>query len=284
VNTPGGQGKFFVYQIFYDQESRLALDPGFIPLDNTSNERPDWFEFWVIRKFLRENPLRDDAWYGFLSPRFQHTTRFPSSFVLDALQSIHQHADVALFSHSWDQLTYFLNMFEQGDAWHPGLSRLAQSFLDRIEYPVRLDALVTYSGSSVFSNYVVARPGYWNEWLKMADRFFDFIESEEPPQSEFRRDTSYGSLSRQTPMKAFIQERLASIILARGRYRVVAADHSRHPSLHERMFTNDIETRRSLQACDLMKERYCRTGDDEYLKMYWKIRGTIRFKSPMQAT
>jgi hypothetical protein len=45
----GSHAAINVFQIFYDDRSRRSLDGGFIPLDNTRNERPDWFEFWVIR-------------------------------------------------------------------------------------------------------------------------------------------------------------------------------------------------------------------------------------------
>lgn len=63
-----------VYQIFYDQRSRQALDPEFLPLDNSRDARPDWFEFWPIRQYLLANTLREGDWYGFLSPRFRAKT------------------------------------------------------------------------------------------------------------------------------------------------------------------------------------------------------------------
>lgn len=53
--------KIFLYQIFYDKTSRGLIEPGYIPLDNSLNERPDWYEFWVIRKFLRNSTLDKDS-------------------------------------------------------------------------------------------------------------------------------------------------------------------------------------------------------------------------------
>ena len=44
--------KIFIYQIYYSKETRSKLDPGFIPLDNTENQRPDWREFWCIKSFF----------------------------------------------------------------------------------------------------------------------------------------------------------------------------------------------------------------------------------------
>ena len=39
-----------IYQIHYGLEDER--DSGFDVLDNASNERPDWFEYWPIRKYL----------------------------------------------------------------------------------------------------------------------------------------------------------------------------------------------------------------------------------------
>ena len=140
------QQKSFVYQIYYDEASRQNLDPGFIPLDNTANERPDWFEFWVIRNFLKNHALEEQAWYGFLSPRFQAKTGIKSEAVSKMLERFGGLFDVALFSPHWDQLAYFLNQFEQGEVWHPGLLNLAQSFFDEIGRKVDLKKITMPAG------------------------------------------------------------------------------------------------------------------------------------------
>ena len=41
-----------IYQIYYSEKTREILDPSFIPLDNTQNNRADWWEYWPIRNFL----------------------------------------------------------------------------------------------------------------------------------------------------------------------------------------------------------------------------------------
>src|SRR5471030_756581 len=100
----GNKQQLFIYQIYYDESSRRMLDTGFIPLDNTSNERPDWFEFWVIRRFLLNTPLQEGAWYGFFSPKFRIKTGLDSNQVLGFFEHFAAHTDVALFSPRWDQV------------------------------------------------------------------------------------------------------------------------------------------------------------------------------------
>ena len=63
-----------IYQILNHYTSRQELDPGFEVLDNSANERPDWYEYWPIRGFLLEQALDENAFYGFLSPKFKLKT------------------------------------------------------------------------------------------------------------------------------------------------------------------------------------------------------------------
>jgi len=262
-----------IYQIYYSDETRKLLLPGFIPLDNSSNVRPDWFEFWVILNFLRENNLEDGAWYGFLSPKFYEKTGFDSRFVLEIVEKYGENANVALFSPDWDQLSYFLNPFEQGEVWHPGLLPLSQKFIDTIDLNIDLKNLVSDTTSSVFSNYVIAKKEFWEEWKRIAEAFFKYAEN----NSEFKIHVSYGSVQYQYPMKTFIQERFASLILSTRNFKVLSPDQSLTSPIFFRLFPQDVITRRYLQSCDVMKKKYRETLDEKFIEMYWELRKNINF-------
>ena len=47
-----------LYQIAYSAASLAAVEPGYELLDNLDNARPDWFEYWPIRRFLQQQALR----------------------------------------------------------------------------------------------------------------------------------------------------------------------------------------------------------------------------------
>jgi len=265
--------KIYVYQIYYDQESKKKILPGFIPLDNTKNLRPDWFEFWVILDYLRNNTLENDAWYGFLSPKFKEKTGFSADYVFEAITNYGVGGDVFLFSHGWDQISFFLNPFEQGEFWHPGLMRITQDFLNEYGVQINLKSMVSDTRVSVFSNYIVARKEYWLKWKKIAENFFEYIEK----LPEHKMKTSYGSLEHLFPMKTFIQERLATLILSIEPLKVLSPDQSFTAPIFTRLFPDDVKTRRLLQACDLMKTKYREKSDEKYLEMYWKIRADIQY-------
>jgi len=268
--------KKYIYQIYYDEETQKKILPGFIPLDNTKNLRPDWFEFWVILNFLRNSALEEDAWYGFLSPKFYQKTGFNSGFVIKVIEKYEDVADVAIFSPAWDQLAYFLNPFEQGEVWHPGLTALSQEFINKYQLEINLDTLVSDRSTAVMSNYIIAKKRFWLQWRKIAEQFFEYVEN----SPNLQINTSYGSPQHQYPMKTFIQERLATLILSTGTFKVISPDQSFSAPIYKRLFPIDINTRRVLQACDLMKTKYIEKKDKKYLEMYWKLRAGIQYTNP----
>jgi hypothetical protein len=281
LETHANKPNIFIYQIFYDDSSRTRLDPQFIGLDNCANERPDWFEFWPIRNFLLNNELEENSWYGFLSPNFSAKTGFSAEFVKNILRDFDSKSDVALFTHSWDQLAYFLNPFEHGESWHPGLMEESQKFVDFIGLGVDLKTLVTFNAISIYSNYIVAKPSFWKKWLILANQFYDYAESDFSGLGKLK--TSYGFQDNQVSMKTFIQERLATLLLSQHNFNVVVPTQSHFAPISSVIFREDIYTRPSLQAMDLLKEKFCQTNELDYLSMYYKLRSKITFITPAEA-
>lgn len=268
--------QIFLYQIFYDADTYKKLDLGFIPLDNSINSRPDWFEFWPILNFLRSNVLTEGAWYGFFSPKFNEKTGQNASKINAILDKYDTAANVALFSPTWDLNAYFINQFEQGEIWHPGISNLTQTFLDAIHFDLNIETLVTHHTTSTFANYIVAKPNFWHMWQELAEQFYSYCELAENNVGE--TETSYGQAL--YPMKTFIQERFQSILMSSGKFKVLSPDQSQSSPLFLPLFDNNPTTRRMLQTLDLLKNRYCETKDSSYLDMFYKIRKNINCKLP----
>jgi hypothetical protein len=211
----------YIYQIRYDASQEVDHD--FLALDNAANERPDWFEYWAMRTFLRTQPLDENALYGFLSPRFKSKTNLSGKEVHEFIRRHGDSADVLLFTPSLHLTAYYLNVFKYGDSCHPGLLRLAARVFRRIGRPTDLDTLITHSGNEVYSNYIVARPSFWRAWLEIAERLFDIAESKEDPLGiELRRPTTYRGRE-SVQIKVFLMERIATWLLVRNPQFVVKA-------------------------------------------------------------
>jgi hypothetical protein len=244
--------KTFIYQILNHYTRREDLDPGFLVLDNSANEKPDWFEYWPIRRFLLNEPLDDEAFYGFLSPRFKQKTNLSSAAVCEFIAA-NSAADIVLMTPSLHLTAYYWNVFQYGEACHPGLVDLATQFFKRIGQPTNLESLVTYSRNEIYSNYMFAKPRFWREWLMYTGRLVEAAESAtDPLGAELRKLTSYRG-SRNVEMKIFIMERIPTWMLARDSQFVAAA---RNPFIaRSRLYKVP-----GAVICDALKIAYVETG------------------------
>lgn len=210
-------------QIGYSESTVAALEAGYDLLDNRANERPDWYEYWPIRRFLLGQALDDDAFYGFFSPKFGHKTALTHGQVQAFVQQAAPNADVVLFSPQPDMGAFFLNVFEQGETFDPGLIEAYEAFLAHIGRPVPLRQLVMDSRQTVFSNYFVARPAFWREWLALNEALFAVCEGPDCPlKAALTAATSYPGPGGGAQRKVFLMERAASLLLATQPWRSVA--------------------------------------------------------------
>ena len=264
-----GMHPVHIYQILNYYTSREELDSGFDVLDNSANERPDWFEYWPIRRFLLNEPLDEDAFYGFLSPKFRLKTNLTAAMVRDIIRRADGATDVFLFSPSIHNSAYFLNVFEHGEAEHPGLSRVAARFFERIDPSVRLEELVSDSRNTVHSNYFVAKPRFWRAWLEVNERMFAIAETpDDPLGEELRAPTSYRGRAN-VQMKIFIMERVAAWILARDRS---FAARARDPfAARSRIYKLPVAI-----VCDALKIAYATEGRGQYRDVFLMVRNLRR--------
>jgi hypothetical protein len=199
-----------LYQIVYSQETLAGVPAGYLPLNNLDSKRNDWREYWPIRNFLLEQPLSDDSYYGFFSPRFAEKTGLSYAQVVAIVSGAPDDTDVVTFSPQPDMGAFFLNIFEQNEVFDPGFLPASEAFLSSIGIEVALRPLIMDSRHIVFSNYFVARPAFWRVWLDLNEKLFAICEGEPSALREsLLHATNYtGAVQR----KVFLMERLASLL------------------------------------------------------------------------
>jgi hypothetical protein len=254
----------FIYQILTHYTKREDLDPGFLVLDNSKNERPDWFEYWPIRNFLSREALDEESYYGFLSPKFKQKTNLSAAAAREFVGQENGRADVVLLSPSIHLTAYHLNVFIFGDTVHPGLLKIADQFFRHIGEPTNLHALITNSRNEVYSNYIIGKPRFWRAWLKVTEQLFVVAESpDEPLGAQLRKPTLYRG-GNGVQMKIFIMERVATWLLARDSSLVARV---RDPFVAR----SRIYKLPGAIVCDALKIAYMTNRRPEYLDLFFVI-------------
>ncbi len=264
-----------LHLIAYSEATRasiLAAGPGWQMLDNLANPRPDWFEYWPIRQHLLNEALDEQAFYGFFSPKFTAKTQLDHAAVTRFVAAHAAQADVLLFSPQPDMGAFFLNVFEQGETFDAGLIDAYGRFLAHIGRPVPLGSLVMDARQVCFSNYFVARPAFWREWLKLNEALFELCEAggEDPLKQALTRRTSYGAGAER---KVFLMERAASLLLTtQPQWRSVPHDPFGFGWSTSRFREHPQEA----FVSDALKRAYRDTGWAEYMQAFAAVRERFR--------
>jgi hypothetical protein len=255
--------KIKIHQICYSSETLNKIPDRFLTLDNLSNNRPDWREYWPIRNFLLENQLDDDSLYGFFSPKFSHKTGLNFNDIEKFIDEKYTNEDVVMFSPYWDLLSLFKNTFEQGEVFHPGLILETQNFVNHINFDIDISNHISHSRNTVFCNYFLATPSFWKEWLVLGEKLFDYAENKKYGISEL---TTYGK--ERVPMKVFVMERIVNLISLKHKKKCLNFDIFKlNPSdsvLNKLLYESII--------CDSLKVAYDQTGYQIYLNQFAEIR------------
>jgi hypothetical protein len=266
-----------LFQIVYDEQSFLKVENGFELLDNRENKRPDWFEYWPIRNFLCTNTLDESTFYGFFSPKFGQKTGLSYAEVVNFVKRHAATADILLFSPQPDMGAFFLNVFEQGEAFDPGLVEAVNELLAVSGIPLDVKNLVMDSRQVVFSNYFVALPRFWREWLRVNEALYEICEGQASNLKDLLcRPTSYPGAAQR---KVFIQERIASLLLtAWTHWRSVAYNpfnmawsDSRLRNYPNHAYINDA-----------LKLAYRTNGHTQYMEAYAHMRDLYKSTSNVQ--
>ena len=276
--------KAAIYQIFYSAQTCTQLDPGFLALDNTSNERPDWREYWPMRRFLLRESLRPETYYGFFSSKFGAKTGLTSVTVHELIEHHAADADVISFSPYLEHSTFFRNSFEQAVACHGQLDVFRQCAA-LIAPEFRVEQSVMTSLDTIFCNFFVAKPEFWREWLRHAERLFQIAEEGSTPLARTLNAVSRYSIVPEggsadpaagpnpaslrdipgVPLKVFVIERLASLLLwSNPQWKVKSLNHLTSSS--------GSPWPPELFVLDALKIAYRRTGTSSYLDTFDALR------------
>ncbi len=257
------------FQIFYNDATRAALDPAFEPLDNRANERPDWYEYWPIRRFFLEHPaLDEEAHYGFFSTQFRSKTLLEGRQVMAFAREAGD-ADVITFSPYPCHGAVFTNVFEHGARAFPGFLDVIAQFLAELSPGFRPDMIVNDSRDTVYCNYFLARPKFWRVWQRIFEHAFELCERGTSPLAEsLRQPVHYAG--KPTQMKIMVLERMASFLLASGAFSL------RNYPPFEMPLTEQFAGRLAdIEALDGLKRAFRDTGDGKAMEQFLRQRSAL---------
>ena len=222
-----------------------------------------------MRATFSAAPPDENEYVGFFSAKFRLKTGLTAERVSHFMASTTTTPDVFLFSPFADQSAAFYNVFEQGNWWHSGVFECSQLFLDAVGFEVDLRQLPTHSGNTVFCNYVVARPRFWRAWLGLNEQLFQIAERQIGELGRRLNSMVLHDGRSDVPMKVFVMERVATLLLAGTSDFAVQAFN---PFLLPMAFSSRQHALPQLLACDALKIAFSRSGFPEHREGFFGLR------------
>src|SRR5262249_10214554 len=108
---------------------------------------------------------------------------------------------------------FFVNPFEQGDAFHPGLIDVSADLFRHLGLTLDIPRMLTDTRTTIFCNYFVANARFWRAWCDIAEKMFAICEHGDSDLAR-RLNAQSGHGREQVPMKVFVLERIATVLLA----------------------------------------------------------------------
>jgi len=201
-----------IYEPLY-AVGQQQVEPLFLPLPLANNDFA-WREFRIYVDFYRQGRHRGLGRCGIFSPKFPLKSKIRTSQFFDFCRS-HEEADVCFFN-PFPQVRYLAyNVWTQGEPWHPGLIRAAQSLMDAVGIPWKIDRMPRHDERFLaFSNFWAANEKFWDAYVGgILIPIAEFLQQQpdHPAAMQVMQDTYHSNKASFLP---FIIERLFSTFIS----------------------------------------------------------------------
>lgn len=154
--------------MFHRLEDVSKLDPAFIPLDNTINERPDLREYPFQKKLFHKHKNSDDYW-GLVSAKWSEKTHLSgrefSQWILDNPGYDMYHIDPNIH-----ESVCYHNLWVQGERVHEGpMINFAIRLFEKMNMPIDITELSVKPEYSTTTSYHIGNAKFWKEWYLFLD-------------------------------------------------------------------------------------------------------------------
>jgi ubiquinone/menaquinone biosynthesis C-methylase UbiE len=256
-----------LFHIGYSPETVQNMPAGFQLLDNASNPRPDWFEYWPIRNFLLNTKLKKNQYYGFFSPKFGFKTGHDYNTLANQISTIDNTTDVVFVCPQPEVGALFLNLYHGSDFTDSGALDTCQSIFTAIDEAIDLKTLITDSRNTIYSNYFIAKPAFWKKWLEVCEKIFDIAESETSDpvlKAALNKKTTYGT---DADRKIFVIEGVASVLVKHYDYSTQSIDILEAQAAKGAFY----KAKKEALICDSLKIAYQATQQAPFLDLFQKL-------------
>lgn len=199
-----------IFQIFYASAQRSQLDRAFTAYDNSKSEEAHLFEFGVLRNHYLKQKHKNRL-SGFVSWKFEMKSGISGQEFKSWIDG-NPGYDL-YFINPFPLEVRFRSVWRQGEAFHPGIIKLADKVITLAHPHVDIVGMTNYPKEFSFCNYWVGNEKFWEAYMNFSLPIFDVLMNGLNPEE---KTLLWAAADRKTksPLFPFITERFLSTMLA----------------------------------------------------------------------
>lgn len=201
-----------LFEICFEERQLGNVDPLLTPFDNTKNEQPELREYHNFHRLFEEGHTKDLDLWGAFGPRWGGKLRYSAQEIFDTIEHNPGH-DVYIFNHARivNALTY--NVWDQGELFHKGITKVARHALDAAGYDPNLTNAMMTNLDTCYCSYFIATNAFWKDYLDFLDMIKKRLENLPDDLAEIYYGSANYSRDASLNMFPFIVERMFSTYL-----------------------------------------------------------------------
>lgn len=150
-----------IRQIYYKPVQYGLCDEKFFPYENKKASL--FLENQVIADLFNQKDYLDCDYYGIFSWKFRNKISYTSSYIFNRMEQLaNENFEVFSFFDANEQRNPNLNMWKQGNVWHPLFSTIGKLLFQELGLPDPL----TIRTRLIFSNHWITTPKIYARFCK----------------------------------------------------------------------------------------------------------------------
>jgi hypothetical protein len=167
--------KLQIHQIYFREEQLSKLEPLFSPYFKPELEEPEWREYWTFLK-NHKKAIASNGYTGYVSWKFTAKSGVSAAkfirFILD-----NPGYDVYFLNPFPLDAVLFQSIWKHGEYYHPGLTEISQTIMDKAGYKINLQQFVNSPQLTAYSNYWVGNSKFWRQYIAFTRPLAEYIRN-----------------------------------------------------------------------------------------------------------
>ena len=199
-----------IYQIYYNEITKQEILPKFIPYDNTLPNKPNEFEYGVMRNLYTKHDFKESL--GIFSWKFNQKTNLTDDQVYEFIEA-NPGYDIYTFN-PFVNMNNFKNVWLQGEFYHRGMLKFVTDIFQKSKVDMALINPQNFHSPKItcYCNYWVANKKFWDIFMSYTEQIYKYCYKADQKTQDLLFNIKADRVI-DSAMFSFIFERLFTTIL-----------------------------------------------------------------------